>query len=98
MRNLPNFDPWPPTLIKVVAASALLAVLIVIVVETGKPNRSAAPALLISASSVPGAPGTIFVKTEAIRPTPVPEPIPPVLVARQLPQRPIPLPRPRPAH
>jgi hypothetical protein len=73
--------------------------LIVIVVETGKPNRAAAPALPISASPIPDAPDTIFVKTEAIRPTPAPEPIPaPVVAASQAPQRPIPLPRPRPAH
>jgi hypothetical protein len=96
MQNLPSFRRWPPTLIKVVAASALLALLIVVVVETGKPLRSAAPALPISASPIP-APDTIFVKTEAIRPIPAPEPAP-VLAAGQLPQRPIPLPRPRPAH
>jgi hypothetical protein len=77
----------------------LLAVLIVIVVEAGRPNRSAAPASPISASPIPDAPDTIFVKTEAIRPTPAPEPAPaPVLATRQAPQRPIPLPRPRPAH
>ena len=74
MRNHPSFRPWVPT--KVVAASAFLAVLIVIVVETGRPNRSAAPASPISASSIPDAPATIFVKTEAIRPTSAPEPAP----------------------
>ena len=71
-------------------------VLIVIVDEKGRPNRSAAPASPISASPIPDAPDTIFVKTEAIRLTPALEPAP-VLATRQAPQRPIPLPRPRPA-
>src|SRR5471032_3019449 len=76
--NHPSFRPWvpAPTLIKVVAASALLAVLIVIVIETGRPNRLTAPASPISASPIPDAPDTSFVKTEAIRPTPAPDPVP----------------------